>query len=330
MAGAAQRMRAPAATASHASASRPRALDSSDGTNAPKRIVRRLLIQNTGVAGAAMVLQLASSASAASNRLRPPESCFVKLEDFEWRGDIHEGVEACDVRVGRGTPLEPSTKRSVSVHFDLRYGPLVVASSRRGRLLGENRSVAEPINFVYGEVPPDVRKGPPKKQVVGVGMEVKYDASAKEFYVQSMPPRAPAARNGVQRGDTIVSVNGTPATELGLDGLASRLQGSAGENVNLTMRRGSQTYETTLTREEYTVVRKRQQPQGEGGGGGLFAGKSEQEPPAALYVPQILAGMRRGGLRTLRCPPELGYEGEGFGELPPDTSFLLDVELLES
>ena len=273
---------------------------------------------------------LSGGAADAAGRLRAPESCFRTLDSFEWRGTVHPGVEACDVRQGRGPPLDPVKKRSVSVHFDLRYGPLVVTSSRRGRLLGENRSISEPITFTFGEIPPDVRKGPPTKQVVGVGMEVKYDAAAKVFYVQATPSRAPAARAGIQRGDSIESVDGVDANDFRLESLASRLQGNAGDSVQLTMRRGSQQYNTTLTREEYTVIKKRAQPTGDGGGGGLFAGKSEQEPPAALYVPQNLAGMQRGGLRTLRCPSELGYEGEGFGELPPDTTFLMDVELLEA
>lgn len=273
-----------------------------------------------------------SPACPRTNRLRPSEECFRKLDDFEWRGSTHVGLMACELREGKGQPLEPGQRRPVQVHFDVRYGPVVVSSSRRGRLLGENRSIAEPVSFEYGEVPERARKSPRKKEVTGIGIEVKYDPSTREYYVQSVAPRSPAYRAGVQRGDLLVAVGKDKAQDLELEGIAKRLQGKEGEEARLTLKRGgSDQYSLTLAKEVYAVRTKRRTEAEEGGGGGgLYAGSSDQEAPAVLFIPEALEGMRKGGLRLLRVPPELGYEGEGFGELPPDNPFFLEVELLSA
>eukprot|EP00850_Spirogloea_muscicola_P024712 SM001365S00080 [mRNA] locus=s1365:736:1672:- [translate_table: standard] len=60
---------------------------------------------------------------------------------------------------------------------------------------------------------------------------------------------------------------------------------------------------------------------------GLFSAQASPKPPPALY--SVTEGMKVGGKRTVIVPPELGYGSRGNNEIPPDTSFNLNIELLE-
>jgi predicted aspartyl protease len=61
----------------------------------------------------------------------------------------------------------------------------------------------------------------------------------------------PAAEAGIQTGDVIVTVNGTPAGDMGLLAIRSLLHGPPGTTVKLTVSTGSQTRDVTLTLREY-------------------------------------------------------------------------------
>jgi len=66
---------------------------------------------------------------------------------------------------------------------------------------------------------------------------------------------------------------------------------------------------------------------GDRGGGGLFAGSTGPKPPPALST--SVFGMKKGGKRSVIVPPELGYGSKGMEEIPPNTSFELQIEILQ-
>jgi|TARA_B110000977_G_scaffold200507_1_gene291291 peptidylprolyl isomerase len=84
----------------------------------------------------------------------------------------------------------------------------------------------------------------------------------------------------------------------------------------------------SLFPQETTVVPKTRNVNIEGGGG-LFIGASGPRPPPVIFIPEVLAGMRTGGRRTIMVSPDVGYEDIGEGEIPPGASFKLEVELLQ-
>ncbi|KAJ9186306.1 hypothetical protein P3X46_001896 [Hevea brasiliensis] len=60
---------------------------------------------------------------------------------------------------------------------------------------------------------------------------------------------------------------------------------------------------------------------------GLFSAQAAPKPPAAMY--SVTEGMKVGGKRTVIVPPEAGYGQKGMNEIPPGSTFELNVELLQ-
>uniref|UniRef100_A0A061S102 peptidylprolyl isomerase n=2 Tax=Tetraselmis sp. GSL018 TaxID=582737 RepID=A0A061S102_9CHLO len=60
---------------------------------------------------------------------------------------------------------------------------------------------------------------------------------------------------------------------------------------------------------------------------GLFMPAGGPKPPPALT--QAVLGMQVGGKRSVLVPPEQGYGAKGEQEIPPNTGFELQIELLE-
>nr|AWW15204.1 peptidyl-prolyl cis-trans isomerase [Manihot esculenta] len=60
---------------------------------------------------------------------------------------------------------------------------------------------------------------------------------------------------------------------------------------------------------------------------GLFSAQAAPKPPAAMY--SVTEGMKVGGKRTVIVPPEAGYGQKGMNEIPPGSTFELNIELLQ-
>ncbi|KAJ6306170.1 hypothetical protein OIU78_021487 [Salix suchowensis] len=55
--------------------------------------------------------------------------------------------------------------------------------------------------------------------------------------------------------------------------------------------------------------------------------KAAPKPPPAMY--SVTEGMKVGGKRTVIVPPEAGYGKRGMNEIPPGSTFELNIELLQ-
>jgi carboxyl-terminal processing protease len=91
--------------------------------------------------------------------------------------------------------------------------------------------------------------------LVGIGIYLQQDPNTKQVTITSTIPGAPAEKAGMQRGDIIVAVNGASTIGKDLNTVIPLIQGPAGTNVSITVKRPStnqiQTY--TLKRTEITV-----------------------------------------------------------------------------
>ena len=72
--------------------------------------------------------------------------------------------------------------------------------------------------------------------------------------------------------------------------------------------------------------------------GDKFDSSRDRDEPFtfALGARQVIAvwdegvkGMKVGGRRTLVVPPQLGYGSRGIGPIPPNSTLIFDVELLD-
>lgn len=85
----------------------------------------------------------------------------------------------------------------------------------------------------------------------GVGIGVTVKARAEGLYVTDVAPGSPAERGDIRKGDWIVGADGTSAEEADSpDALLELIAGEAGSAVELTVRRGEETFSLTLIREE--------------------------------------------------------------------------------
>jgi C-terminal processing protease CtpA/Prc len=88
---------------------------------------------------------------------------------------------------------------------------------------------------------------PPK--VTGIGANLRKDASG-DLLVVGVAEKGPAAEAGVRAGDVIIAVEGQAVRKLTINEAVSRITGEAGTEVDITIRRDTETLEFTITRRE--------------------------------------------------------------------------------
>jgi carboxyl-terminal processing protease len=91
--------------------------------------------------------------------------------------------------------------------------------------------------------------------VVGIGVYLQQDPKTKQLIITSTIPGAPAEKAGLKRGDIIVAVNGVNTVGKDINAVSSLIQGPAGTNVSVTVKRPStnKTLTFTIKREEIKV-----------------------------------------------------------------------------
>ena len=75
--------------------------------------------------------------------------------------------------------------------------------------------------------------------LVGIGIYLQQDPKTKQITITSTIPGAPAEKAGIQRGDIIVTVNGVSTIGKDLNTVIPLIQGPAGTNVSITVKRPS-------------------------------------------------------------------------------------------
>ena len=131
-----------------------------------------------------------------SERVEKPTSAAVNdltvhtSPTFQFRGEEHAGVEYGDARIGNGKEIKAGSL--TTIHFDVKLRGLTVLSTRTARTLGGNRTVSEPMQFLYGKLPTEFSKPLKRKTVNGIGAEVRIDPELGELYVVKVSPDGPA------------------------------------------------------------------------------------------------------------------------------------------
>lgn len=119
----------------------------------------------------------------------PPASALGFTKELKKKPSLEQyssdetGLKIYDLQVGSGEPV--TRDALVKVHYDCMYKSLDVVSSRSARLLGANRSIAEPLEFKAGQ------------EVVAGGKEPTGESAGGLFSGASGPKPPPALSQAV-------------------------------------------------------------------------------------------------------------------------------------
>lgn len=82
---------------------------------------------------------------------------------------------------------------------------------------------------------------------IGVSVQTTYE-NADGLTILEVNPNGPAYKAGIMPRDMIVAVDGKSATEIGVENMSDMIRGEAGTDVIITIQRGTETFDLTITR----------------------------------------------------------------------------------
>ncbi len=84
---------------------------------------------------------------------------------------------------------------------------------------------------------------------VGIGVHATYDVDTEGIYIFGVIPDSPAEKAGLQSGDIVVAAEGLEASEETYYDVLDSIRGEAGTSVNITVLRGEEKIDFTITRQ---------------------------------------------------------------------------------
>ncbi|MEW5318046.1 MAG: hypothetical protein WDW38_009299 [Sanguina aurantia] len=161
---------------------------------------------SVGCTGSAVLLQAQSESAQAVGFEKQLKK--RKIPDEKYSVAETTGLKYFDLQEGQGPVVKAGDR--VRVHYDCIYRGIDVVSSRAARLLGGNRTIAEPFEFVVGE------------QVFGVQVK-KINDGANGMFAGQGGPKPPQALSlsvmGMKRGGKRTLVVDKPDLGYGLKGI---------------------------------------------------------------------------------------------------------------
>ena len=159
--------------------------------------------------------------------------------------------------VGRQSPLPSATDYGMLAEVERHINESSVKTVDRNKLIqGAIRGMLQALEDPYAEyLDPagyeafqEVSSG----HFFGIGLWMKDEEG--QHRVVSVIQDSPAARAGIEPGDTILRINGGSVEGLTLEQVVQRVKGEAGTGVRLSLQRGDQRLDVTLVRERINVT----------------------------------------------------------------------------
>mmetsp|Transcript_18517 Transcript_18517/g.27733 ORF Transcript_18517/g.27733 Transcript_18517/m.27733 type:complete len:384 (-) Transcript_18517:187-1338(-) len=288
---------------------------------------RRLAMQ-----GALLATFASSVATPAQAKKKIPLSDYSVTPSFEWRGEMHPGIRYYDLKAGSGKDVGSGDK--LSVHYDCAYKSVIAVSTRQAVVLSQNRYIERPYGMTYGKVP-DALKDPLEfEDASGVGVRVDPDPIyTRKLFVTKIYRNSAADEAGLSDFDEVISIDGEPVEGQSRKDVNKKLDGDDG-SVKLVVERNAgrgerEQKEFTVSRKPYRkYIQKKVKSKTVQASGGLYSGEDLAPPPDVIFVPEALKGMKKGGLRRIEVPADLGFGPDGKNEIPGDEPFFVDIEIV--